>query len=227
MEKLTTYTSFRQKCVVNPNTSRDASAILRQDSMKCFEDQKARSSKVSSDQDYYSSAVNGIVEDFRSGNAVVLGSTNLNELEQSFNWDADGSSVLNDDQIAYLQNKYNLSNMGEKDYLNLMMDLNRMNAITAEDIILQYVGIESKELHEKGVVVIAGGEYMDLSNTPARGGNILSASKNYLSLLNRALDGVIKHYDQFSTDTFFFYKESLEHKIALYNKLDDIFDMIR
>ncbi len=187
---------------------------------------KVRSSEISTNQDYYSSVIDGFINEFKSGSTTVLGTVDLNEIERSFNWGADGSSTLNDSQISYLQGKYSLSNMSEKDYLNLMMDLNQMNVITAKDIISQYVGVEPRELTEKGVLVTDGAEFINMSNVPANGGNILSASRNHLSVLGNALNNVINHINQFSAETFFFYKEAFAHNIAMYSKLNDIFEVI-
>ena len=52
------------------------------------------------------------------------------KLDTKINWNADGTSELTEDQIQYLQEKYDVENMSKSEFYNLMAELSGMNVIT-------------------------------------------------------------------------------------------------
>jgi hypothetical protein len=56
------------------------------------------------------------------------------DMSKSFDWNATGEHTLTADELAELREKYNPENLSRQNFYDLMCDLSKLNAITAEDV---------------------------------------------------------------------------------------------
>ena len=107
------------------------------------------------------------------------------KLDKKINWNADGTSELADDQIQYLQEKYDVENMSKSDFYNLLAELSGMNVISHKDVENQFLRYDPVE------GIIAANEYS--SQWMNSGNNYLSRFQNeegmYDYFIQALLDG--------------------------------------
>nr|WP_304960738.1 hypothetical protein [uncultured Schaedlerella sp.] len=94
------------------------------------------------------------------------------KLDTKINWNADGTSELTEDQIQYLQEKYDVENMSKSEFYNLMAELSGMNVISHKDVENQFLRHEDPAVAAKGFVIIAANEHFS---------QWLNSGNNYLS----------------------------------------------
>lgn len=78
-----------------------------------------------------------MVDGFLCSDYSFLGSANISR-EQTINWQATGTDVLTQQQIADLQEKYDIENLSIQDFYNLMSDLTHLNVISGGDVARTY-----------------------------------------------------------------------------------------
>lgn len=71
------------------------------------------------------------------------------------NWATTGEHKLTDNEIDILKNKYDVTNLSEQAFYDLMADLSQLNAIKMEDIVSRYEFKDPLPLFE-GVMVYTG-----------------------------------------------------------------------
>lgn len=54
--------------------------------------------------------------------------------DDEINWDADGTDELTEEQLRYLKEKYDVENLTQNEFCNLLAELSKMNAISCEEI---------------------------------------------------------------------------------------------
>ena len=109
------------------------------------------------------------------------------KLDKKINWNADGTSELTEDQIQYLQEKYDVENMSKSDFYNLLAELSDMNVISHKDVENQFL----RYVDPATEVIIAANEYS--SQWMNSGNNYLSRFQNeermYDYFIQALLDG--------------------------------------
>lgn len=94
------------------------------------------------------------------------------KLDEKINWNADGTSELTEDQIHYLQEKYDVENMSKTEFYNLMAELSGMNVISYEDVENQFLCQGDPAAN---VIIAANGHFSQWLNS---GNNYLSRFQN-------------------------------------------------
>lgn len=94
------------------------------------------------------------------------------KLDEKINWNADGTSELTEDQIHYLQEKYDVENMSKTEFYNLMAELSGMNVISHEDVENQFLCQGDPAAN---VIIAANGHFSQWLNS---GNNYLSRFQN-------------------------------------------------
>lgn len=61
------------------------------------------------------------------------------ELSDDFSLESDGTGTLTEDQIQYLRKKYDMEELSETDYHDLLAELAEMNVLSREDVKRQFV----------------------------------------------------------------------------------------
>lgn len=61
------------------------------------------------------------------------------KLDHEIDWESDGTGSLTEEQIQYLKGKYDVEDLTEADYYNLLAELTEMNALSGEDVERQFV----------------------------------------------------------------------------------------
>ncbi len=110
------------------------------------------------------------------------------KLDKKINWNADGTSELTDDQIQYLQEKYDVENMSKSDFYNLLAELSCMNVISHKDVENQF--LRHDPAVAKGMLIATDEHSSRWMNS---GKNYLSRFQNeermYDSFIQALLDG--------------------------------------
>ena len=70
---------------------------------------------------------------------VQMNSRKTTGEENQFNWEADGTGELTEEQIAYLKEKYDMNHLTYEQCLKLMAELTQMNSLSGEDVKNQLV----------------------------------------------------------------------------------------
>lgn len=78
-----------------------------------------------------------MVDGFLCSDYYFLGGANISR-EKTINWQATGTDVLTKQQIAELQEKYDVENLSDQDYYDLMSDLTHLNVISGGDVARSY-----------------------------------------------------------------------------------------
>lgn len=61
------------------------------------------------------------------------------KLDHEIDWESDGTGALTENQIEDLKGKYNVEDLTETDYYNLLAELTEMNVLSGEDVKKQFV----------------------------------------------------------------------------------------
>lgn len=142
--------------------------------------------------------------------------------EKPINWGADGTSQLTAEQIDYLKSNYDITNMTEQDYYNLMSDLTNMNVLSGEEVINQQVApIVVGASASSTQVGVAEGEYNNfqgnlLANTNS---SLLNISNNLIALNNGDWYFSIQNLQQTN--------DNLLDQKHLYHKLSSIYSLLK
>lgn len=95
------------------------------------------------------------------------------KLDHEIDWESDGTGSLTEEQIQYLKGKYNVENLTETDYYNLLAELTEMNVLSGKDVEKQFV----RQMPPCTAMVMPG--YVDMDKEFAG---------NYLKRLQKELD---------------------------------------
>lgn len=83
--------------------------------------------------------IGGICWDDKKYAEHVMQFKNLGiKIDNPINWGTTGEHQLTKDEIDTLKNKYDVTNLSEQGYYDLMVDLSHLNAVKPEDIISEY-----------------------------------------------------------------------------------------
>jgi hypothetical protein len=77
------------------------------------------------------------------------------ELKNKINWNSDGSCKLTDEQIKDLKERYDVENLSEGEYYNLLVELVNLNVISGDDFEKQFIRDIPPEVSEYGGMVTA------------------------------------------------------------------------
>lgn len=115
------------------------------------------------------------------------------DISNPINWAATGKETLTNEQITYIKNKYNISDLNSQDFYNLMSDLTNWDVISAEDVTNMFL-TEAPPISNSGIL-------MRVDNAPTK--NTKSyASGNILEKLNQDIDYFQWVYSYSKTDEF-------------------------
>ncbi len=77
------------------------------------------------------------------------------ELKDSINWNSDGSGKLTDEQIKDLKERYDVENLSQEEYYNLLTELVNLNVISGDDFEKEFVKKVPPEVAECGGMLMA------------------------------------------------------------------------
>lgn len=128
----------------NVNNNLDFSFYMEQATAMKSSDASFRSDKVDGDKDassgYQSSVMlGGICWNDKTYADYVMRFKKVGiKTDNPINWGTTGEHQLTKEEIDTLKSKYNVTNLSEQSFYNLMADLSHLNAIKPEDIISDY-----------------------------------------------------------------------------------------
>lgn len=76
------------------------------------------------------------------------------ELKNKIKWDSDGSCKLTDEQIKDLKERYDVEDLSEGEYYNLLVELVNLNVISGDDFEKQFIRDIPPEVIEHGGMVV-------------------------------------------------------------------------
>lgn len=83
----------------------------------------------------------------------------LASADANFNWDSTGEHKLTSEQIQELKDKYDVNNLSDEDYYNLLADLTQMNAVSKGD--LENINLDT---FSGNLMIVAYGENAPFGN---------------------------------------------------------------
>ncbi len=98
------------------------------------------------------------------------------KLGHEIDWESDGTGILTEEQIQYLKGKYDVEDLTEADYYNLLAELTEMNVLSGKDVERQFV-------RQAPCIAMVTPAYRDLGMDE----DVASAG-NYLKKLQKELD---------------------------------------
>ena len=128
----------------NANNNLDFSFYMEQATAMRSGDASLRSDKVGGEKDassnYQSSVMlGGICWDDKTYADYVMRFKKVSiNTDNPINWGTTGEHQLTKEEIDTLKSKYNVTNLSEQSFYDLMADLSNLNAIKPEDIISEY-----------------------------------------------------------------------------------------
>lgn len=102
--------------------------------------------------------------------------------DEEINWDADGTDELTEEQLKYLKDKYDVKNLTQNEFCNLLAELTKMNAFSCEEFKRQLWRPGNPAAYATGAVVRASEGHFS---------QLLNSRKDYLSQLKNENSSIL------------------------------------